>query len=627
MFPYFNNIIYFFAFINNSLSRRTLTFLTIFLSLFSLKSLAQNAPKREFRGAWITTVYNTDWPKSTSPEQQRQEFVNILNQHQQTGINAIFVQIRINGDALYPSAIEPWSEWLTGQQGREPSPLYDPLSFMIDEAHKRNMEFHAWFNPYRAVPDVSKASLDAKHIAVRRPDWLLNFGNLRILDPGIPEARAYITSVVMDVLRRYDVDGIHFDDYFYPYPVSGLSINDNNSFSKYNQGGFANRADWRRDNVNQFVKMVSDSIKATKPYVKFGISPFGIWQNKTASQPEGSATGGLQSYTDLYADSRRWASEGWIDYLVPQLYWYIGFSVANYTELVPWWTANTGRTQLYIGQAAYKIGDANWTSASAMPNQIRLNRQYSNVLGSVYYNTSSLNKNTLGFRDSLRNNFYKTPALLPIMPWKEAIAPQAPTNLTATLKDKNVELTWTKPKGNGSELEKVRGYVLYKFDENENIDISRSDRIRSILPESESFIDNNVTKNVVYVVTALNRLHNESKASNLAKASVITATEAEPEPNEPSANPPKLINELNLTIMPNPSSSDVTITYFLPKKQKVLLRIMDLMGKEILTLIEERQRPGEHSIRFNTEDLYAGTYLCTLETDRMSAVKKLVIIR
>ncbi len=279
--------------------------LLVFLPLFAIAQ-----PKREFRATWIANVSNVDWPsdKNLTADQQRAELVAMLDLQKQLGMNAVFLQVRNACDAVYDSKIEPWSEWLTGQQGQ--SPGYDPLAFAVQECKKRGLEIHAWLNPYRAVTDATRASIAVNHVTKTHPEWIRSYGNLRILDPGIPEVRNYVNAVVMDVLSRYDVDGIHFDDYFYPYPQTGIELNDNATFSRFDRG-FTNKADSRRDNVDLLVQMVSDNIKKTKPWVKFGISPFGIWQNKTSS-PDGSDTKGLESYSATYSDSKYWLEQNWL---------------------------------------------------------------------------------------------------------------------------------------------------------------------------------------------------------------------------------------------------------------------------------------------------------------------------
>ena len=440
--------------------------------------MAAQAPKREFRAAWIATVFNIDFPSKATltPAQQRAEFVNLIAAHQAAGLNAVVVQVRSACDAFYPTALEPWSEYLTGKQGQAPQPLYDPLAFMIAECHGRGMEFHAWFNPYRAIPDVTTAKIDSsRHVAALHPEWILPYDKLRVLDPGQAEVRAYVVEVVLDVVRRYDIDGVHFDDYFYPYPKAGFSLNDDASFQK-DPRGFSNRADWRRDNVNLLIRQVYDGIRAAKPWVKFGVSPFGIWQNQSAAQPLGSPTNGTQSYHDVYCDAREWAKQAWVDYLAPQLYWHIGFSAADYAKLAPWWAQNAFGRNLYIGQAAYRVQTATsaWQQPDQIPNQIRLNRQLPGVQGSIFYNTNTLLKNPLGLLDSLDRHFYKNPSLQPLMPWKDAVAPPQPLALTAVPGSKGVLLSWKKPATGAGELDKIRQYAVYRFLDNAPVDLNQA---------------------------------------------------------------------------------------------------------------------------------------------------------
>ena len=396
--------------------------LLLLLSFLALTAPAQN-PKRELRAAWVAHVFNLDWPsrRTLTPAQQRQEFITLLDGHRQAGLNAVVVQVRASADAIYPSTIEPWSEWLTGTQGQAPSPAYDPLAFMVRESHRRELEFHAWLNPYRALTNAASTAVVApNHVTVLHPDWVVPYGNLRVLDPGLPAVRQYLVRVVMDVVRRYDVDAIHFDDYFYPSPQAGIVFNDDASFAA-NPRGFASKADWRRNNVDIFVKAVSDSIRAVKPRVKFGISPRGVWRNGTAVG--GTATTAFQSYTDIFADSRKWLRRGWVDYLAPQVYFAIGQTAANYALIVPWWSQQVNPDtvrHVYVGQAPYRISatatEVGFRSPSQLPSQIRLLRQQPNVRGSIYYKTVDLRANRLGFTDSLRTNFYRFPALLPTMP-------------------------------------------------------------------------------------------------------------------------------------------------------------------------------------------------------------------
>lgn len=590
-----------------------ITFITL-LFLIGFHTYAQ--PKREFRGAWIATVGNIDWPtrKGLSADQQQQQFINILNQHQQAGINAVVVQIRSVCDATYPSTLEPWAEVLSGKQGQAPQPYYDPLQFMITECRKRGMEFHAWMNPYRAVSNITTAQLDPGHVVRTHPDWLLAQGNLRILNPGLPDVRNYVTKVVMDVVRRYDVDGIHFDDYFYPYPQTGLSFSDDSTYAIHNRG-IVKRDDWRRDNIDLLVKQVSDSIKAVKPYVKFGISPFGIWQNRSAAQPLGSATSGLQGYNEIYADSRKWIQQGWLDYIAPQVYWHIGFAAADYSVLVPWWDnvmkASPGR-HLYIGQAAYRVNNdsnVNWLTPTQIPNQIQFNRQMANVQGNILYNTTSVISNPLGLRDSLRNRLFARPALQPAMTWKDAVAPPAPT-LTVTSDRTTATLTWTRPRPGTGPMDVVRQFAVYRFPKDAPVDLSQAAYLLAVSPtDTTSYTDVTLQPGLqyTYVVTALDRLHNESAPSNPVSTMLILGEEA-------ASTAGALVNA------PNPFSEETMIAYTLLRAGNVRLTVQDLTGRELAEIVNERQAAGPHQVMYRAWNLPSGMYLLTLtvNNDRLS---------
>jgi uncharacterized lipoprotein YddW (UPF0748 family) len=586
--------------------------------LFSLQITAQNNPKREFRAAWIAHVANIDWPssKTLTADAQRLEFTNILDHHKQAGMNAVIVQVRAACDATYPSDIEPWSEWMTGQQGRAPN--YDPLAFMIAETHKRGMEFHAWFNPYRAVLSANSSNIAASHVSNLHPDWIQPYNTLRMLDPGLPAVRKYVVGVIMDVVRRYDIDAVHFDDYFYPYPQAGFTFADDNTFAA-NGRGITNKNDWRRDNVDVLIKTVSDSIKTVKKYVKFGISPFGIWRNQS-SDPQGSATGGLESYSDIYGDSRKWIRENWVDYLAPQLYWSIGYAPAKYEVLTPWWASNASGRHIYIGQAAYRINnggsDANWSQLTMMPSELRLNRTTPSVLGSIFYNTTTLRANPLGFVDSLKTNLYKTPALIPTMRWKDSIAPNAPTQLTATINaaQSAVTLRWTRPTA-ATDGETASYYVVYRFLSGETINLEKTTAIRTITVDSTtSFTDAFANPAAfVYVVTAVDRLHNESAVSN----TVAVGT-------SPTENLSVLNNRLEQNA-PNPFSDFTTIRYSIGETGFVRLKIFDISGKQVADLVSEQQASGDYSVEWRPNNIASGIYFATLTTDGgFSVTRRLV---
>lgn len=475
---------------------------------------AQLPPKREFRAVWIATVENIDWPsrKGLPVEIQKQEFINLLDKQQRNGMNAVIVQIRPVADAFYDSPFEPWSEYLSGVQGQAPNPYYDPLRFMLEETHKRGMEFHAWFNPYRAAISTSRNNVTANHITRMRPQWFVNFDGKKYFDPGIPEVREYVTQIIRDVVRRYDIDAVHFDDYFYPYPVSGKDFPDFNSYRQY--GRNMQKDDWRRWNVDTIIQMVSKMIKEEKPWVKFGISPFGIWRNKN-KDPDGSYTTGLANYDDLYADVRKWLKNGWIDYVAPQLYWERGHRAANYELLLNWWAQHGYGRNVYIGHGAYRLrSNAAWSVPAELPIQITEARTLNTIQGSAFYSAKSFNGNPLGLEDTLRNYFYRYPALRPAMPWINLPAPLPPYFIDAFERADGLHLHWADDDTSG----RTKQYVLYRFNASESINLNDPTKILAIIQQmpDPQFIDYSYVKGnlYTYVVTALNRLQTESLASD-----------------------------------------------------------------------------------------------------------------
>ncbi|MEQ1553123.1 MAG: family 10 glycosylhydrolase [Ferruginibacter sp.] len=515
--------------------------LPILFSIGTMQMLninAQTPPKREMRGAWIATHSNIDWPSVGSTTAQEQStFIQRVTEHKTTGMNAIFVQVRSQCDALYPNPYEPWSAVLTGIQGVAPSPLYDPLAFMINETKSRGMEFHAWFNPYRAMASFTPASyaaLDASHVAKAHPTWIMDVtttasgAKQKLLNPGAPEVLEHIIQVVMHVVRNYDVDGIHFDDYFYTNPAL-TTYNDDSVYAIHNRG-IANRGDWRRSNVDTLVKRLNDSIKTVKPWVKFGISPTGVWMSSPADAAgSNTSAGATQHKKDLFANSRLWQQQGWVDYLAPQVYWYIGQTGTDYNILATWWNNNNFGRHIYMGQAGYKVGDALQNAAFAtdltqIPRQVRLDRSLSNISGQIVYNTNSLRNNPLGFRDSLQLNFYNKPALQPTMLWKDNVVPATATSLTAVqLGNNTIQLNWVKPATAINEMDKVKQFVIYKNINTAPV-ITNANHILTITAtDIETFIDADVLPNVIYnyYVTSIDRLNNESVVSNIATVNAV----------------------------------------------------------------------------------------------------------
>lgn len=357
------------------------------------------------RGAWVATV-NGDWPSASaknSAQKQRQEFTALLDDLQAMGINAVFVQVRASGDAIYTSKLVPWSRYLTNTQGKDPG--YDPLAFMIEETHARGMEFHAWFNPFRANTTSAKTGLASNHVVNEHPNWIVNTGSQLYINPGIPQARQHIIDAIMEVVNNYDIDGVHLDDYFYPY--SG-SFNDEATYKESN-GVFSNKGDWRRNNINVFVKELGASIHASKPKVEFGISPFGVWRNKSVDITGSNTKAGVTAYDTTFADVRTWIKQEYIDYVVPQVYWSIGFAAAPYDTLVSWWAGEVKGTnvKLYIGHAPYKLGtpEKGWQTAQQIIDQLAWNESYPEVKGDIFFSAQHLRKNPLGLSELLKSYY------------------------------------------------------------------------------------------------------------------------------------------------------------------------------------------------------------------------------
>ncbi|MQA27392.1 MAG: family 10 glycosylhydrolase, partial [Micromonosporaceae bacterium] len=413
-------------------------------------------PKRQFRAMWIASVVNIDWPSRTglTVAQQKSEYLAWLDLAQQRRMNAVVVQVRPTADAFWPSSYEPWSEWLTGTQGQHPG--YDPLAFLVAEAHKRNLEFHAWFNPYRVAMHTDRTRLVSSHPVRQNPGWAFAYGGKLYYNPGIPEVRRFVEDAILDAVTKYDVDGVHFDDYFYPYPVSGQTIPDQETYQRYG-AGFSNIHDWRRNNVNLLVQEMDQRIHAAKPHVRFGISPFGIWRNKS-TDPLGSDTSGLQSYSAIYADSRKWVKQGWLDYINPQIYWHIGQTAADYAKLVPWWSDVVAGTDVhfYVGQAAYKIGSGGvWNDPAEMTRHLTLNRNHPQARGDVYFSAKDVRADRLGGISRVAADHYSRPAMVGVMPQLGGVAPPAPSITGAARQTDGVRLTWS---GSGTY------YAVYRLD-------------------------------------------------------------------------------------------------------------------------------------------------------------------
>jgi uncharacterized lipoprotein YddW (UPF0748 family) len=447
--------------------------------------------QREFRGAWVASVWNSDWPsKAGLPvEQQKAELLAIIQQLQSLNFNALILQVRPEGDALYASQLEPWSAWITGTQGKATEPFYDPLEFAIAECHKRNIELHAWFNPYRAKTSIQGSPNVSPHIAVTNPQAVYKWGTQLWMDPGDKTVQDRAYNVIIDVVRRYNVDGIHLDDYFYPYPISGESFPDDKTYAAYQaRGGKLSLADWRRENVNQMVLRLSQGIKATKPDIKFGISPFGIYR---PGQPEGIV--GLDAYNVLYADSKKWLQQGWIDYIAPQLYWRTDQTKQSYELLLKWWTeVNTQKRHVYVGNNIGSLDGKNWKN-SEIETQIKITRSLVQnlALGNIFFSMSSLTNNRQGIAEEFKS-YYPRPALVPTLSWQNNTVPSPPKDL----KFENGKLNWS-PGDNQS----VRSWTLYR-QTGDNWTLQR------ILSAGTTFA---TVPPGTYAVCAVNKLANESE--------------------------------------------------------------------------------------------------------------------
>lgn len=473
-------------------------------------------PKREFRGAWMQVV-NGQYNGMTSAEQQ-QRLSEQLDALQQAGVNAVIFQVRPEADALYVSYYEPWSRFLTGEQGRNPDEGWDPLQFMITACHARGMELHAWINPYRAkMKGLKKADMHYKHPWFKFPERFVEYDGMLIFNPAMQLNRDYICTVVSDIVRRYDVDGLHIDDYFYPYPVAGVPFPDDADFAA-DPRGFKDKADWRRDNVNLLIRQLSATIHDIKPWVKFGVSPFGIYHNGGGQEKglvPGSATSGLQNYDDLYADVLLWIDKGWVDYTVPQLYWEIGHSTADYATLIGWWAANANGRPLFIGQdleRSLKYSDPKAPGHNQLAAKFRMQREEP-VSGYCWWYADALRTHMAtpaGKAEVQAVAHAGSLALQPLFPFLDHKAP-APVRKPAIVRtDDGPVLMWTAPKYK-TELDRPIRYVVYRFRADEKIDLSNGARIIGFTPNTYFRLGSGqVEGKSRYVITALDRLQNES---------------------------------------------------------------------------------------------------------------------
>lgn len=635
-------------------------------------------PNQELRAIWLATVDNLDWPNSGnhSEASKQQDLITKLNNIKKAGFNVVYFQVRTEGDALYDSPYEPWSKYLTGQEGKAPDPFWDPLEFAIEEAHKLGMELHAWLNPYRILKNVPSdftqkvvageteveeslasflgkeydanspkfkgtAQRDSMHISNLHPEWILiaksEKSSIGIVDPGLQEVRDYNAMIVADIVRRYDIDGVHFDDYFYPYSPDNMSASsynnalDDSSFA-LDARGFTNKSDWRRNNVEIFMTQINDTVKAIKPWVKFGISPFGIYKNGV---PSGIA--GTDSYLQLYTDPLKWAENGDVDYLMPQLYWKFG-GAQDFTKLANWWSTEiTNRNRhLYVGHGAYKTDlSSYWKydfTENEIPRQIEFTRNNDNISGSAIFRAKNITTYaSQGLRDSLVTNYYRQPSIVPTMAWLDTTKADTPINLVLTpdaVQSNKFVISWDRADSPISKLsthvDTLQFYAIYRVDSPAAPDVNEAisnpaNRIGLVgVTTFTDVAEPSSEGNYYYIVTAVTRNGVESDPSPALDAGVVVSREEDA----------TIVEGYRLQQnYPNPFNPTTNITFNLSKAGVTSLKVFDVLGREVASIVNEKFSQGEHTITFNASALSSGVYIYQLKTNGVVLTRKLTLIK
>lgn len=487
---------------------RSLLFVLLFIgSLSYVYAKDKESPKREFRGAWIQAV-NGQFMNMKEME-MKEYLITMLNNLKKANVNAIIFQVRVEGDALYPSPYEPWSRFLTGKQGVDPG--WDPLAFMVAESHKRNMELHAWINPYRARTKGT-TKVVAGHMSAKHPERFITYAGQMYFNPALKENRDFICTIAKDIITRYDVDGLHIDDYFYPYPAKGQEFADEADFRR---SGAADKGDWRRENVNRLIAQLHKTVREAKPWVKFGVSPFGIYRNASEIVPKGSATKGLQAYDELYADVLYWINEGWVDYCIPQIYWEIGHKAADYETLVKWWAKYADNRPLYIGQdvnRTVRAADPEVAGRHQLPLKMAMQRAESAVQGMCLWDAASAANNVGQYRDALEQHYHRYPALMPEYPFIDKKEPKKVKGVRVIDTNDGKVLVWlTRENEDAKPLDKPWRFVVYRFTSKEKVNVDKVQNIVAITDKPYYRLPNDPKGKYTYVVTVLDRLQNESK--------------------------------------------------------------------------------------------------------------------
>lgn len=534
---------------------------------------SKTTPKRDLRGVFVASVYNLNWPSNrlATPAVQQAELITILDNLQANGYNSVFFQVRSECDAMYNSTIEPWSQWLTGTQGLAPSPSWDPLSFVINEAHQRGLDLHAWLNPYRAQTSATATYPKAtNHVMNTNPNWIIDpvFSpdsqpNLRILNPGLPAVKDYIISIVQDIATRYDVDGIHFDDYF--YPSGGMVTNpDNQTFIDNNPNNIANIADWRRDNVNQMISGTYDAIQTINTNLNknivFGVSPAGIWKSGTPAGISGNS-----SYSALYCDPIAWLDAGKVDYLAPQLYWKIT-GAQDYVALSQWWNdqAKLKNKQLYLSQAYYKMEDSNNWAVTEIQSQINQNRATTMdaTFGQIAYSYAALKNNAKNINTTLTANQFKYKSFAPPIAGKDPICPNPPINIRFVANT----LTWDIPAAAADGDLPVK-YVVYAFDNPAEAISNKDDgsKIIDIVSGNQLIVAQSLIDTKYFVVTSLDKNNNEAGDFN-------TTLE----------NPTfKMLANSPFKVYPNPFTNQFEVDFKNSLSNHAIVSMYDATGKQV----------------------------------------------
>ena len=478
----------------------------ILVLFFQTNLFSQQSPKRDMRAVWISTVDNIDWPSKPglSDQEMKGEMIQILDNLRSYNLNTVVFQIRPTADAYYKSSKEPASHWITGTQGVAPG--FDALQLMIDEAGKRGMSVHVWLNPYRVQKDTTKDVLTKSHLFFKKPELFLTYGKTRYFNPGYQETRDFVSSVVGEIVRNYDIQAIHMDDYFYPYKIAGEEFPDEKAFAKEPRQ-FKDKDDWRRDNVDLIIKQIRDTIIANKPEVEFGISPFGVWRNKSKDSEGSNTVAGATNYDDLYANILKWQKENWIDYVTPQVYWHIGFDRADFEVLAKWWAAHKYGANVYIGLGDYKISktakEIEWRSPDQIVKQLEMIRSMPLIDGSMHFTANVFGKLGDSFRKPLLEKQYKYIALTPESNRITRIKPQPPMETYIIQKDSKIVLSWKPGKDN-------KKYVIYRFTQGKITDFSNPENIYYVTTATNLEVPNTDFKNYIYAVSALSTTQTES---------------------------------------------------------------------------------------------------------------------